>query len=220
MPGELPRAAVSPDGWAMLGADAGQEVLVVEPAPFGEGPITLRLGVTSAEPAGEDDFPCTGNLRLAPEWTSEQAIGRSATALPSDSERYAKLIGDALGHPDPGIVALWRLDLEGDGTDEVLFEIHEEDTRSRYSAVGLRKIGAGGEVETLVLHEASFEAAEDDPDGMRGLDAWVSASLWGLTDVDGDGELEVVLAMSGWESYGHQVVDATGRALGGAGCGV
>jgi hypothetical protein len=117
--------------------------------------------------------------------------------LARDSTQYRALIAPAVGIADPAspgfiIDQLLRVDLDGDGAQEVLFSAQQK--------LGLRRV-AGGDVETVLL---------PDP---RGEDFAGVPQIVGLVDVEGDGSLEVVagtgspLAGLGPQWVGHWVID-------------
>ncbi len=111
-----------------------------------------------------------------------EAFGRKVVGLDTDNARYVGLIGAALGEPVE-LAALWRVDLEDDGSDEVLFEATGKSTGR--TTLGVRAVRAG-EVKTLTLAAAK----RGDP----------AQELRGLADVDHDGTLEVLKTEGGARS--------------------
>lgn len=99
---------------------------------------------------------------------------RYAEALPVDNARYTKLVGESLKE-DVELQALWKVDLEGDGADEVLFEARGK--ASELSAIGVRRVGNGA-VDTALFGRSDRASTR--------------FRLHGLADVQNDNTLEVV----------------------------
>ncbi len=110
--------------------------------------------------------------------------GRAVMALVPGHPQYTTLISSSLGAPVQ-LEALWKVDLDGDGTEEVLFEA--EDPKSGRRTLGLRAL-RGDAVRTLSL----WTTERDEP----------PLRLRGLADVDGDGTLELVRKEDGAQAPG------------------
>jgi hypothetical protein len=148
------------------------------------------------------------------------AIGGQWNALPRvprltspDQVIYKEAVADVLKkkglkNPKIKITQVIRIDLDGDGVEEVLITAdtygkklyRHLQKRGSYSLVLLRKV-IHGKVETLVIEEDYFPSPREYGVPYR---YWVGAVL----DVDGDGVMEIVLhAMyyeGGWTSV-HRV---------------
>ncbi len=225
---DLPRTLVLPDGFGMYAkAPADTPVLAVGVSVIGEGPVVVPLGEgTGVEVSQDDDPACAGNVAFTPDWAWEEATGRSVTTVDEADARPA--LEAALGRAEFAVAGAWRVDLDGDGEEELLATLSVDEPTRGWSWVGIL---AGGAVTTL--HEGEWDAGEpetSDPEVSeeealaraveQARPLFERAELHGLTDVEGDGVLELVLAYSGWESSGHGVSRQDGTRIGGAGCGV
>ena len=155
--------------------------------------------------------------------------GRSAAVLPADHARYTKLIADALHTPELKLQKLIKVDLEGDGVDEVLFQGHFQGPVSKSNAefyrgmgweppktndhalVGLRKV-VGDKVVTIELARG-----EKYPTATEG-----GQIIRGLVDLDSDGGFEIVVS----EHLDHSMIvrvfkisGTTARSVAGNSCG-
>ncbi|MGI9608698.1 MAG: hypothetical protein ACR2NL_00235, partial [Acidimicrobiia bacterium] len=121
---------------------------------------------------------------------------------------------------DPVIKQLLRVDLEGDGVNEVL--VVSEDVaagllpvKDDYSIVFMRKV-VEGDVETAVLAQVIVkDTSTDFP---------ASFFVSSVSDLSGDGKMEVVLSSGYFEGLGVEVFEYVNDDLGpvsqiSAGCG-
>ncbi len=143
-------------------------------------------------------------------------------------KKYLASLG--LTDEEPNLVQLFKIDLEGDGVDEVLvcaqniagkgeinFEadlplitgtgLPMEAKKGAYSVLFLRKV-AGGNVLELPLHEyvAPQGSAHDGPD-------WrppAIAKVCQFSDLNGDGILEIITATAFNENYTYHVFEVKG----------
>ncbi len=98
---------------------------------------------------------------------------------------------------EPNITRVVRFDSDGDGTDEVLIEANTLDdgnnagaTADEYSLLLLRRVAAGGEVETISIYEAIGEEST----------FFVNMTVVvAVADLNGDDTLELVTRTSGFE---------------------
>lgn len=145
------------------------------------------------------------------------AIGGQWNALPrvprlasTGQQIYKEAVADFLrkkGIKDPEvkITQVIRIDLEGDGVEEVLVTADTFDKqltrnlqkKGSYSLVLLRKV-IQGKVETLVIEEDYFPSTRKHGVPHR---YWVGAVL----DVDGDGVMEIVTHALDYEGVGTSV---------------
>jgi len=156
---------------------------------------------------------------------------RKTVALPLKNPEYEKIVGDYL--KENGIDAdtiqitqLYRVDLEGDGTEEILIyaqnildpvdyaewwapdvpmdtfteELPTEAKKGDYSLTLLRKT-VNGAPQNIPL---TFFKAEKDSDS----EEWITPSIDKIcqfVDLDGDGVLEIILGFAYYEGYGYNV---------------
>ena len=145
------------------------------------------------------------------------AIGGQWNALPrvprlagTDQEIYKEAVADFLEkkgikNPKVKITQVIRIDLDGDGVEEVLVTADTYDEqltrnlqkKGSYSLVLLRKV-IHGKVETLVIEEDYFPSTRKYGVPHR---YWVGAVL----DVDGDGLMEIVLHSRDYEGVGTSI---------------
>lgn len=230
----LPRAVVDgetiiacqKDGQPASGADCpvGVAVDAVAIAPIQDGPIRLQVtrSLSAKDEAADICDWLVGVVRKDP--PREAALGRAMTVLPSDNETYRKLVSEAVGIPGVTLTGLVRLDLEGDGTDEVLFSANSHpdgfpygEKGLSYAFVGVRRVGTDNKAETLLLFEHRNQMSGESP-----MDH-LSAALMGVTDLEGDGKLEVVFSDGYYEGeswHVGRVEPGKATELGSAGCGV
>ena len=171
-----------------------------------EQPVTLKNGghewcssYWETEPAGEP---------------TRRDLGRSFTEV-KHSEHYAKLIRDAALLPDAELsVTGIRIDLDGNGTEEVLFVAtgaedrnhpeDEEDTETLVTLMGIRSIeGTDGAVKTHIFLKTR----------QGYLAPPTQYAFVGVTDVEGDGTLEVVTKSWHNEGAGSSLWRFTGTSI-------
>lgn len=177
-----------------------------------EGHVTLPLDPDPYD--GYDPFE-SNPLAVAAGW---DLVPQPVVELPLDSAVYAEVVSEflasrGLDDPDPVIVQLYRVDFEGDGTDEIVIvaDNHGGDfyQLNAYSLVLVRKV-VFGEVETAVLHD-SIVPAELGPDE---IPLSVIARVAALADLDADGVLEIAIDSAYYEGAGTEVWDYVDDDLG------
>lgn len=248
----VPVVDVGGGGCVMGGVSNGNWVKAEEMAPLMKGgerytlySMTRRIGVrTGAKPASEG-APCDETMyvkNLAPKNAEGDliAVGASWNALPripkvgsTRSPAYRAAVADLLRRnrirrPQVNIVKVLRVDLDGDGTEEVLINATRAkrwDTGSitpdwnpgDYSVVLLRKV-IRGKVETIVLdgeyHPRLRNAESDGPPNEYKITA--------VLDLNGDGRMEVIVQGGYYEGDWKTVYDIKGIKadnIFGCGCG-
>ncbi|KAF1083459.1 MAG: hypothetical protein GQF41_0237 [Candidatus Rifleibacterium amylolyticum] len=114
---------------------------------------------------------------------------------------------------EPEIQQLVRVDLDGDGSEEVLIVAGNADSsrpvffENTYSLVLFRRLVAG-KVITEVLHQHYYhedsEGMADSPSGYKTVFA---------VDINGDGSLELILRGSYYEGFWYEIYEFTGKGL-------
>ena len=154
---------------------------------------------------------------------SESAVGvagdwpvrpRTVIEIPTKNEIYktalaAWLVEQAPSQPIPMISKIWRVDVDGNGTDEVFTNAtrfvestgHNVEPRD-YSVVLMRTV-VGNEVATVKLAGDYYSeaAANQFP---------LTYTLEFIGDLNGDGKMEVVVGVSRWEGNGFMVFEIDG----------
>lgn len=190
------------------------------------GPIKVALWETvlSEVPAKEEQLKPCGNTRgaMSRKGPTVHDLQRKMQQLKIDEKRFLALIGEQIKLTNPSITKLFRVDLDGDSVKEVLFEVnsHNEFIISGpdtvFSIIGVRKL-QGTKVKVFVLHDERRVVEEG-----KQLSYWLRGSLVGVTDIEGDGKLEVVYSTEYFEGGSTTVVSLDGtkkKVLGTNGCG-
>lgn len=169
--------------------------------------------------------PCTRNYTVAldpePEFMPALLVGGTWDVLPRTTMRLAPaqvykdeietlLIDQGIADPVVAIISILRVDLEGDGVDEVLITaiqmasggVLPPVTAGDYSLIVLRKL-VDGEVVTMPLVMDIYLESED-------LAYPTVYIIGGVYDLNGDGRLEVVLEGKRWEGQSVSVFDIEG----------
>jgi hypothetical protein len=145
----------------------------------------------------------------------------------ADDGTYAAFAGELLAErglnvPDPVVKLLLRVDLEGDGVNEVI--VVAEDVPpdllgepGDYSIAFMRKT-VGGDIQTTILGESLYVSEEQPP-------LLYSFSVGAIADLSGDGKMEIVLSSVYYEGAGVEVWEYVSDEQGpvpqiGQGCGV
>ena len=166
------------------------------------------------DPYGDFDAFTAGPVAISASW---DPAPHPVTELVADSEVYGTIVTEFLAsrgfeEPDPVITQLYRTDLEGDGTDEVVVVADNHNGEffksGVYSVVLVRKV-IEGEVQTAVLHESLFGDPERDE-----IPFSITAQVAAIADLNGDGTSEIVLDDAYYEGAGSQVFDYINDDLG------
>ena len=207
----------------------GGPLVGVSIAPPASGPVRLAVGPLALRPAHDGEMCEHQQFIHTFDRTAPMPVGREATLLPLPSTVYSKAVGDAVGIPNPKITTLLKVDLEGDGKDEVIFIVDSADIQldakgnaTSYAFAGVRRIGADGQLKTHLLFKSlvRYPAAQVQDGSVIPIHYF--AKLVGLTDVDGDGKLEVVIQDGFYEGVSTRVFrvgDGGAVKIGETGCG-
>lgn len=155
--------------------------------------------------------PRSATLVSAP-W---DAAPRRPSALDRNSRVYREAVSgwlrdQGINDPKPALSQLWRIDLEGDGRDEVLVAAsrHRGSATSTvagdYSVLLMRKL-AGDKVATIPIESNIY------PEACIAECALAVHKVFGTLDLNGDGRLEIITKSSAYESTTQAVhaVDGT-----------
>jgi hypothetical protein len=154
-------------------------------------------------PSGSEEVIAVGGT-----WNALPRVPRAQNVnLPTYREAVSKLLKQkGIADPRVRITQLYRVDLEGDGTEEVVLtassqgkHIESRAVSGDYSLALVRKV-VDGKVRTLILAEDVHPRVEGDKWEIPYLFT-VSAIL----DLNGDGKMEVVV---NWDYYEGQGVEA------------
>jgi hypothetical protein len=192
------------------------------------GPTGALSSATGEEPEPAGPGPCEGTYWVFfPDAAAEQpsvAIHAAANALPREAraqdttqEVYQDAVAEILrqqdiSEPEINVTQLFRVDLEGNGTEEVLLSATrytEPDlpviNRGDYSLVLLRQL-VDGQVETSLIEAQSYPQGQEftAPDTFR---------ITGILDLNGDGVLEVVIESRYYEGGSVVVYELENGAL-------
>lgn len=210
-------------GWV----DAGNALPVVG----GENYQVAVLGLTATTTGSAQELVCEplenvgvvlANERLLGEWPGPYGVAISApwTLTPhlvesvADDGTYAEFASQLLSErglevADPVITQLLRVDLEGDGLNEVIV-VSEEITGGMLPAVGdysiifMRKV-VQGDVETAVLAESIVLDEETFPESFR---------VGSVADMSGDGKMEIIVSSAYFEGLAVEVFEYVNDDLG------
>jgi hypothetical protein len=143
-------------------------------------------------------------------------LPRKPQVLNPNSAVYRQAVAEILraqgiANPDVRITKIVRIDLEGDGVDEVVLsatQISDNDPDADagdYSLVMLRKI-INGKVQTIPIAENYYPKAED-------FAAPSEFSIPAIADFNRDGTMEIMLNWSYYEGAGAELYTVQGSKL-------
>jgi hypothetical protein len=144
-------------------------------------------------------------------------LQRDIRELDTNHELYRQMVVDwlaAQGVADPrlGSFHIFRVDLEGDGVDEIFISathLDESQHMSRagdYSVILMRRV-AGNEAVTLLILGDIYTSAEPELTYPR------TYSIANFIDLNRDGRLEVIVDIMRWEGSGAAVYEIDGQTV-------
>jgi hypothetical protein len=202
------------------------------------GPVGAATGGTPAplSPAGD---PCSWTIKVDLDAELPQAnliavggtwnaMPRTVTRIGTRFEVYRTAVADivrahGIPEPDVRIQQILRVDLEGDGVDEVLIAANRLNeggsftnvSAGDYALIALRKV-VDGSVQTVMLEEDYYPRAREFVAPNR-------FSIAGILDLNADGRMEVVVDSEYYEGAATLVYEVAGldaQPVIGTGCGV
>ena len=173
-----------------------------------------------------ENGPCTRNYTVAldpkPDYVPVLEIAGSWDVLPRTTTRLAPavvykdaieelLIQQGITNPEVEIINILRVDLEGDGVDEVLINaVHMASravlppvTAGDYSLIVLRKIVNGEVVAIPLVIDIYLESKE--------LAYPTIYTIGGVYDLNGDGRLDIFVEGRRWEGRSVSIFDIEGE---------
>lgn len=144
-----------------------------------------------------------------------QVTKRPVTELADDDGFYQQAVMDWLktegvSAPQVDVVRVYRVDIEGDGVDEVFISATHLDDSQRttkagdYSIVLIRQV-IGNEAVTKPLVGDVYRSQEPEMTYPR------TYSLTNFIDLNQDGRLEAVVEIQKWEGFGARVFQIDGK---------
>jgi hypothetical protein len=142
---------------------------------------------------------------------------RVVTELPADAKFYQQaatdwLAGEGVASAQIGLLQIFRVDIEGDGTDEVFISAAHLDESQHttkagdYSIVLMRRV-VGNDVVTTPIVADVYRSKGPELTFPR------IYSLANFIDLNQDGVLEVVVEIQGWEKFGAIVFQVNGQQV-------
>ena len=167
-----------------------------------------NISFGSTETELENTFKVGGNWNALPRLPKLQKGGFQA---------YEKEIAAILKKNDisaPVVIQqLVRIDLDGNGTDEVILVAGNANSRipmfekNTYSIVLFRAL-VNGKVQTSILHEHFYkEAREGEADSPNGYE------IPFVLDLNNDGKMEVILRGAYYEGFWYEIFEFDGKSL-------
>lgn len=145
-------------------------------------------------------------------------LPRTATVETTNNETYSEIIRGILtesgiDNANISIKQVFRVDLDGDGTDEALITADNIDTlgtstqKGTYSFILLRKI-VNGTVSNIFIEKGLYAT-----DGSYSEGGPTSREIVGFFDLNGDGNMEIVTKYKYYEGYGYNVYEVKGEKV-------
>lgn len=174
-------------------------------------PFVNNLGVDVDQPGLLGDWPGPAGVAVSAPWELQPHLVEAF----NDDGTYSQFAKDLLANrglnvDSPTVKQAFRLDLEGDGINEVLVVAEGLTngyftTNGDYSIVFLRKV-IEGEVATAVL---AATVITDET-----TQYFVGYSVGAITDLNGDAKMEMILNMADSEGFGVGMWEYVNNDLG------
>jgi len=189
--------------------------------PFAKEAFHLHGSAPEFSPPYHEYFVSTeisrsefGMVAVAQSWP---VLQRDVQELSSDSELYQRavldwLASEEISQPQLGTLRIYRVDIEGDGVDEIFISATHLDgsqhtTKSGdYSVILMRKV-AGNDAVTLPIVADVYHSQEAE------ITFPQAYSLGNFIDLNQDGVLEVVVDIQRWEGDGAAVYQINGQEI-------
>lgn len=158
-------------------------------------------------------------MSVAGDWNAMPRVPRAqSTKQNAYREAVAAYLKDkGVAEPTVELTQVIRIDLEGDGVDEVLLTAQILPPRfggardldalpANHSFVLMRKLHKG-KVETLAVTRSKYSNPEN------GGDVPFASEIAAIVDVNGDGAMEIVVSNGFYEGYGATVITVDGLTV-------
>lgn len=153
----------------------------------------------------------TGMIGVLQGW---QVRHGTAQELPSNHDLYRQVMLDFLAqsgvtNPQTGTMHIYRIDLEGDGSDEIfisdtLVESSHGVVAGDHSVVVMRKVSGTSAVTVPILVDLYTAIGYGNPFPC-------TYSVANFIDLNQDGVLEVIIEFDRWEDFGGSVYQVNGE---------
>lgn len=184
----------------------------------GSPPVLPQTGPCGSLPvvSFEGDQDPSGMMALVARW---EAAPRKSQSLPLENSIYQQEIARILQEqglisPDVRLTGLEKIDLEGDGLDEVLI------TANNLTGLeGGLPMAAAGDYSLVLLRKVAGDEVISEPIGLTvftedvELAYPVQYNLLAVLDLNGDGKLEVVIEGISYEGRFVSVYESTGQGM-------
>lgn len=200
---------------AQIGGASGYDVYTFAGGPhqiYGYAPETSMISrdyFLSTDAALNE----TGMIGVSPGW---RVTHGAAVELPSENELYRQVVTDWLSQagiadPQTGTMHIYRVDLEGDGTDEIFIsdtrvESQHTVAAGDHSIVLMRKVTGNGAITIPILVDLYAAVGYGNPFPC-------SYSISNFIDLNQDGVLEAIVEFDRWEAFGASVYQVNGETV-------
>lgn len=178
-----------------------------------EGPCDDLVGVpVTPLPAGEGDI-----IGINGAWNAQPRLPKIQSTGQQEYREVVRnhLRGARISNPKVVIVQLLRVDLEGDGTEEILISASSSAEpfmfmgRGDFYVVLLRRV-TRGRAQTIPL-VSEVELKDHEPPNESGRVPHMKETVSAILDVNGDGVMEVVTTYRSVFDVGKTIYEVKGR---------